>query len=78
MRYFAVQIHFNLNDGSAWIFVGWIHKTGAILDKQSVRLHCLNLNVLLLAFDQVRYKVIISPSCVVQIHYFVMAIAVLR
>ena len=74
-------IHYNGIDGSALIFVGWIYGTGAVLDKQAVRLHCcvrLNLNVLLFAFDPVRYKVVISPSCVVQIHYIIMAITALR
>ena len=66
MRYFVVQIHYNGNDDSELIFVGWIYGTGAVLDKQSVRLHCcvrLNLNVLLLAFDPVCYEVVISSAC---------------
>ena len=76
-----VHIHYNIDDGSAFIFLGWIYETGAVLDKQTVSLHCcvsLNLNMLLLAFGLVCYEVVISPSCVVKIHYVIMAITALH
>ena len=39
MRCFVVKIHYNVDDGSALISVGWIYGTGAVLDKQTVRFH---------------------------------------
>ena len=55
MWYFAAQIHYNGNDGSALIFVCWMYGTGAVLalNQQRVRLYCcvcLNLKMLVM-FD---------------------------
>ena len=43
MRHFAFRIqHYNINNGRAPIFVGWMYGTGAVLtlDEQRVRLYC--------------------------------------
>ena len=65
----AVQIHYNHgNGGSALIFVCCIYGMGVVLalNEQRVRLHCSNLNVLLVF----NYKAIVSlSSYAVQIHY---------
>ena len=42
MRHFAVQMHYNGDDGSTLIFVCWMYGTGVALavHEQRVRLHC--------------------------------------
>ena len=66
MRHFAVQMHYNGDDGSALIFVCWMYGTGVALavHEQRVRLYCF---VCVIAFEGVinwcltQYEVVILP-----------------
>ena len=49
-----VQIHYNVDDGSATIFLDWIYGNGAVLDKQGVRLYC---SVCALEFEHIIFGV---------------------